>query len=126
MLAMRFGKQIARAAFVMLMLAQPGSAWARDIVLPSHSFFVDSTSSAGVSFTISGTVTSSDTLSIGVTGKVILNGADFSTNAAGIVVLAGNGSVPGDPAIDPTNPFDVGSLLLTISGAGSIPVFPST
>ena len=71
------------------------------------------------SFTYSGTLTGADTLSLIASGTPNLqsNGA-YAVNAAGVVVVAGNGAAVGQTSPNPDNGTAYGSLLLIISGSG--------
>ena len=99
-------------------VASPEQARAAVIVFPSP-LTVDSTSAVGTSFTYSGTLTGADTLSLIASGTPNLqsNGA-YAVNAAGVVVVAGNGAAVGQTSTNPDNGTAFGSLLLIISGSG--------
>ena len=99
-------------------VASPEQARAAVIVFPSP-LTVDSTSAVGTSFTYSGTLTGADTLSLIASGTPNLqsNGA-YAVNAAGVVVVAGNGAGVGQTSTNPDNGTAFGSLLLIISGSG--------
>ena len=99
-------------------VASPEQARAAVIVFPSP-LTVDSTSAVGTSFTYSGTLTGADTLSLIASGTPNLqsNGA-YAVNAAGVVVVAGNGTAVGQTSPNPDSGTAYGSLLLIISGSG--------
>jgi PEP-CTERM motif-containing protein len=112
------------AAFLLATLGLPWQANAAAVVVPSLT--IDSTSATGSSFTYSGTLTGSDTLSLIASGAPCLQSGAYCTNAAGVVVVAGTQPVGGF-SINPLDGNTYGSLLLSISGvAGSEQLFPTT
>lgn len=101
--------------------ATPRLADASTVLFPALT--VDSTSATGTSFTYSGTLTGSDTLSLTAIGSPCLqSGNTYCTNAAGVVVVAGTQPVGGSSMNGGTT---FGSLLLTISGVGTEQLFPT-
>lgn len=123
------GKLLWVAAFV------TGTSVAASISLPGGSLTVPGTGAGSVSFTYSGTLTQDDTLAFTQTGNPCLqpNGS-YCANGAGVLTVAGSlGAVPppvgsslpfsGPVGIIPAGTWTYGSLLLTISGVGTVQLF---
>ena len=107
-------------AFAASCLLTEASRANTQIMVPSN-FTVPATASAGESFTVNGRVVSGDTLSITVVGPAYLeSGPAYGTNAAGVVLVAGDdgpqpvGSAVSCATID-TIEFDCGALIVSIT-----------
>ncbi len=112
------------ALFAMVCVAAAGAGAKTRITVPAD-FTVPSISSAGASFTYTGTAVPGDTLSVTVKGPVCLeSGPAYGTNAAGVVLAAGvDGNQPVGSALACTTidsvEFDCGSLIVSISSGGT-------
>ena len=101
------------------------------ISLPGGSLSVSGTTSAGASFTYSGTLTQADTLAFTETGLSCLQSSGtYCTNGAGVVVVAGTTGIGGTSSFSGTfngtsSTWNFGALLLEISGVGTVQVFPA-
>jgi hypothetical protein len=97
------------------------------ISLPGGSLAVPVTSSAGASFTFSGTLTQNDTISFMQVGTPCLQPRPaYCTNGAGVVVGAGPVGTANFVAVSGggiTGTFSLGSVVMVISGVG-VEVFP--
>ncbi len=86
-------------------------------------------SSTGVTFTLTGSFTTTDTIDAVVSGTVDLNNGNYTANAAGIVVApptTNTGTHPGQTdanTTDPSVPF--AALLIGNSTLGFFPLFPA-
>ena len=112
-------------AFATSFLLTSGSLANTQINVPSN-FIVPATASAGESFTVHGRVVAGAILSINVVGPAYLeSGPAYGTNAAGVVLLAGNdvpqpvGSAVACATIDTTE-FDCGALVVSITSGDTI------
>jgi hypothetical protein len=104
------------------------------IFLPGGTLTIPATSTAGVSFTYSGTLTDADTLALVQTQNPCLQldpnaNPEYCVNGAGVVTTAGIGAgVGGDESFTGTfggvtGTWIYGALLIEISGEGTEPVF---
>lgn len=86
-----------------------------------------------MSFTYTGTLTQSDTIAFTQSGNPCLqaSGTAYCTNGAGVVTVAGTTPVGGSSTFVgpvgsiPAGTWTFGSLLMTISGVGTVQVFPT-
>jgi len=117
-----------RYCFV-LFVAAAAVCFGNPILFPSGTLDLPAISTSGVSFTYSGTLTASDTLAFTETGTSCLqSGPAYCTNGAGVVITAGTTGIGGDSTFSgtfngTTGIWDYGSLLLEISGAGTVQIF---
>ena len=92
---------------------------------------VTATSDTGVSFEYVGTLTQNDTLELTVSGDPCLQpGPKYCVNGAGVVTVAGTSPIGAAttfmaPFGGTDGTWDFGSLLMEISGAGTVQVFPA-
>jgi hypothetical protein len=92
---------------------------------------VPGTSASGTSFTVTGTLTQADTITFTESGAPCLQSASvYCTNGAGVLTTAGSLPVGSAGTFSgtfngTTGTFDFGALLLEISGAGAVQVFPA-
>ena len=107
-------------------------AMAQSIVLPA-SLSVPAANPAGASFTYNGTLTDAATLSLTQVGTPCLVGGNtYCTNGAGVIVTpAANRAVGGTYTFagtigGTTGNWTWGALLMSISGVGTVQVFPSS
>ncbi|HKA35910.1 MAG TPA: IPTL-CTERM sorting domain-containing protein [Thermoanaerobaculia bacterium] len=113
-------------------------AWARAaaIALPGGTLTIPGTSTTGTSFTYSGTLTQNDTIAFTQTGNPCLQtaGTGYCTNGAGVLTVAatvgvtpvgGSSSFSGPAGVIPAGTWTYGSLLMTVSGVGTVQVFPT-
>ncbi len=104
------------------------AAFAQSISLPG-ALSVQASNSAGTSFTYNGTLTQAATISLIVTGNACEQGGSvYCTNAAGVVTVAGSSGVGAATSFAGvvggySGTWNYGSLIMTISGAGSVQVF---
>jgi hypothetical protein len=122
----------------LLMLAALASqaAFAASVSLPGGSLAISGTSTAGASFVYSGTLTQNDTITFTQTGNPCLqttngycvNGAGVLTVAAtvGVTPVGGASSFSGPTGVIPAGTWTYGALLMTISGVGTVQVFPTS
>lgn len=111
--------------------AMVGSAAA--IALPGGTLTIDSTDAVGVSFIYSGTLSGSDTLALTESGNPCLQLAAspaYCVNGAGVVTTAGTSPVGGSSGFTgtfngTTANWTFGAILLEISGAGTVQIFPT-
>jgi hypothetical protein len=120
------------AVFCLTLILGAGShLFASPILLPGGSLTVSSLTGAGVSFTYTGTLTQNDTLALTQTGDPCLQSPpSYCTNGAGVVTVAGSSPVGAATTFSgtfggTTATWDFGSLLLEISGAGTVQIFPA-
>jgi hypothetical protein len=113
-----FSAAVAAVSLITMASVQPADAALVSFASP---LTVDSTTDVGASFTFSGTLTGTDTLSLNAIASPCLQPVStFCTNAAGVVVTAGSKPV-GDFLANGSTTF--GSLLLTIAGVGTEQIF---
>jgi hypothetical protein len=111
------------------------TALGASVSLPGGSLTVPGTSTTGASFVYSGTLTQNDTITFTQTGNPCLqttngycvNGAGVLTVAAtvGVTPVGGSSSFSGPSGIIPAGTWTYGALLMTISGVGTVQVFPT-
>jgi len=109
---------------------------AANVQLPGGSLTIPGTSTTGVSFTYTGTLTQNDTIAFTQAGNPCLQtgGTGYCTNGAGVLTVAatvgvtpvgGSSSFAGPSGVIPAGTWTYGSLLMSISGVGTIQVFPT-
>lgn len=117
--------------YLALISAASSNLFANPIQLPGGSLTVPSLSATGVSFTYTGTLTQNDTLALTQTGNPCLQSPpSYCVNGAGVVTVAGSSPVGGASTFTgtfggTTASWDFGSLLLEISGTGTVQIFPA-
>jgi hypothetical protein len=114
------------AAFLALLSC---GAFAQTAVITSP-LTVQATSTTGTSFTYSGTLTQASTLGISVSGAACEQGLAYCTNASGVLVVAGSSPVGATTSFTgtfgvTTGTWNYGALLMTISGVGTVQIFPA-
>jgi len=103
-------------------------AFAQSIVLPS-TLTVPAISSSGTAFTYSGTLTQAATIALTAAGAACEQaGSVYCTNASGVVTVAGSSAVGAATSFTGSvggfsGTFNYGSLIMTISGVGSVQLF---
>jgi hypothetical protein len=114
-----------------------GTSFAASIEFPDGALTVSGTSAGGASIVYAGTLTQNDTIAFAQTGNPCLQpGSGYCTNGAGVVTVAGTLGAPpfpvggsstfvGPTGIIPAGTWTYGALLMTISGAGTVQVFPA-
>lgn len=106
------------------------------VLLPGGTLTVPGTSTTGASFTFAGTLTQNDTIAFAQTGNPCLqtSGTGYCTNGAGVLTVAatvgvtpvgGSSTFTGPSGVIPAGTWTYGSLLMTISGVGTVQVFPT-
>ena len=132
-------RSLRRSVVALLIVACVGysaaSGEAQTIQLPGGVLTVSGTSSTGASFVYSGTLTHNDTIAFTQTGNPCLqvsngycvNGAGVLTVAAtvGFTPVGGSGSFSGPSGIIPAGTWTYGALLMSVSGVGTVQVFPT-
>lgn len=109
---------------------------AANIQLPGGTLTIPGTSTTGVSFTYAGTLTQNDTIGFTQSGNPCLQtaGTGYCTNGAGVLTVAatvgttpvgGSSSFAGPSGVIPAGTWTYGSLLMSISGVGTVQVFPT-
>jgi hypothetical protein len=104
---------------------------AASVQLPGGTLTIPATSTTGVSFTYTGTLTQNDTIAFTQAGNPCLQTALYCTNGAGVVTVAGSTPVGGSSTfagpvgVIPAGTWTFGSLLMSISGVGTVQVFPA-
>ncbi len=109
---------------------------AATVLLPGGTLTIPGTSTTGASFTFTGTLTQSDTIAFVQTGNPCLQtgGTGYCTNGAGVLTVAatvgvtpvgGFSTFAGPSGVIPAGTWTYGSLLMTISGVGTVQVFPT-
>jgi hypothetical protein len=108
---------------------------AANVQLPGGSLTIPGTSTTGASFTYTGTLTQSDTIAFTQTGNPCLQTTNgYCTNGAGVLTVAatvgvtpvgGSSSFVGPSGAIPAGTWTYGALLMSISGVGTIQVFPT-
>lgn len=123
---------IRTALFLLVAGALAGPSYAQTVILPGGSVTVSGTSATGVSFGFVGTLTQSDTIAFTQTGNPCLQSAGtYCTNGAGVVTVAGSTLVGGSSTfagpsgVIPAGTWTFGALLMSISGVGTVQVFPT-
>ena len=119
-------------AFCLALLSDAGARLsASQILLPGGSITVPGLSMTGVSFMFTGTLTQNDTLAFTQTGDPCLQSPpSYCTNGAGVVTVAGTSPVGAATTFSGTfggtmATWDFGALLMEISGAGAVQIFPA-
>ncbi|HSP54220.1 MAG TPA: hypothetical protein VLS25_01415, partial [Dehalococcoidia bacterium] len=123
-------KLLCAAAFV------GGTSLAAQIQIPGGSLTVPGTGSTGASFTYTGTLTQNDTIAFTETGNPCLQsgGTGYCVNGAGVLTVAatvgvtpvgGSSTFVGPSGVIPAGTWTYGALLMTISGVGTVQVFPT-
>lgn len=113
-----------------------GTSFAASVQLPGGGLTVPGTATTGVSFTYTGTLTQADTIGFTQTGNPCLQagGTAYCVNGAGVLtVAAAFGGTPvggattfsGPAGVIPAGTWTYGALLMTISGVGTVQVFPA-
>jgi len=116
--------------FLFFLAAASAPSFANVIQLPTGTLAVPSTST-GASFSYSGTLTQADFIDLIQTGDPCLqSGPEYCTNGGGVVTTAGTSPVGAATTFSGTfngtpGTWDFGSLLLEISGVGTVQVFPA-
>jgi hypothetical protein len=104
------------------------SVFAQSIVLPG-TLSVQATSSTGTGFTYNGTLTQAATINLTATGAACEQaGGVYCTNASGVLTVAGSSPVGAATSFSGsiggfTGSWNFGSLIMTISGVGSVQLF---
>lgn len=120
-----------------LMLFVTGTSFAMPISLPGGTLTIPGVSTTGTSFIYPGTLSQTDTITFEQTGNPCMQvQGGFCTNGAGVLIVAGTVGVSppvggsatftGPAGVIPAGTWTYGSLLMTISGVGTIQVFPTT
>lgn len=121
---------MASAKMLFAVLLAGAAAFAQSITLPGP-IGVQATNASGSSFTYSGTLTQAATIALNVSGTSCEQGGGvYCTNAAGVIVIAGSSGVGATttftgPVGGFSGTWNYGSLIMTISGVGSVQVFPA-
>ena len=113
-----------------------GASFAAAVALPGGALTVSGTSTTGASFVYSGTLTNADTIAFAQSGNPCLQtaGTGYCTNGAGVLTVAatvgstpvgGSSSFAGPSGVIPAGTWTYGALLMTISGVGTVQVFPT-
>ncbi len=116
----------ARTLFSLVFLST--GAFAQSIVLPS-TLTVQAISTTGTGFTYSGTLTQAATINLTAAGAACEQaGSVYCTNASGVLTVAGSSPVGAATSFTGsiggfTGTFNYGSLVMTISGVGSVQLF---
>ena len=108
------------------------AAQAANVNLPGSTLVVPGTSSTGISFSYSGTLTQADTIGFSQTGNPCLQpGNVYCVNGAGVLVVAGSSPVGGATSFAgpsgsiPAGSWTYGALLMQISGVGTVQIWPA-
>jgi hypothetical protein len=105
-------------------------AFAQSITVPSG-LSVQAISPTGTSFTYSGTLTQAATIALTETGAACEQaGPAYCTNGAGVLTVAGSSPVGAATSFAGSiggfsGTFNFGALIMTISGVGSVQLFPA-
>lgn len=113
-----------------------GTSLATQIPLPGGTLTIPGTNSTGVSFTYTGTLTQNDTIAFTESGNPCLqtSGSGYCVNGAGVLTVAatvgvtpvgGSSTFTGPSGVIPAGTWTYGALLMTISGVGTVQVFPT-
>lgn len=106
------------------------AAFGQSITLPG-ALTVQAINSTGTSFTYSGALTQAATIALIVSGAACEQGGSvYCTNASGVVTVAGSSAVGAATSFTGfvggySGTWNYGSLIMTISGVGSVQVFPA-
>ena len=98
---------------------------------PGNPITLSSLSASGTSFTYSGVLTGSVSLNLTASGQACLQAEGvYCTNPAGVVVVAGSSAVGQATSFSgtfggTTASWTYGSVLMSISGVGTVQVFPA-
>jgi hypothetical protein len=107
-------------------MASAGICLAAAINIPSLPRTINANAGGGFSFQYTGTLTASDTITVTISGTSCLQGGGaYCTNAAGVVVVAGSSGVGQATSANLGGIFNYGSVLMNISGAGTVQLFPA-
>ena len=113
-----------------------GTSFAANVQLPGGTLTIPALNASGISFTYTGTLTQADTIAFTQTGNPCLQaaGTGYCTNGAGVLTVAatfggtpvgGSSTFAGPSGIIPAGTWTYGSLLMQISGVGTVQVFPT-
>jgi len=109
-----------------------GTSFGANIQIPGGTLIIPGSSAVGASFTYAGTVTDTDTIAFTQTGNPCLQpAATYCTNGAGVLTVAGSqpvggsSSFSGPSGVIPAGTWTFGALLMSISGVGTVQVFPT-
>lgn len=112
-----------------------GICFAASVQFPGGTLVLSGTSTTGVSFTYPGTLTQTDTIALVQAGNPCLQigGTAYCVNGAGVLTVAGafgelvgsSSSFSGPSGAIPAGTWTYGSLLMTISGVGTVQIFPT-
>lgn len=125
-----------RNSALLVALLSGGTCLAASVQFPSSPLTVSGTSATGASFTYSGTLTQNDTIAFTQSGNPCLQsaGTGYCVNGAGVLTVAATvGSTPvggsstfaGPSGVIPAGTWTYGALLMTVSGVGTVQVFPT-
>jgi hypothetical protein len=97
---------------------------------PGNPITLGSLSASGSSFAYSGVLTGSVTLNLTASGQTCLQSGIYCTNPAGVVVVAGTSAIGQATSFSgtfggTTGTWNYGSLLMSISGVGTVQLFPA-
>jgi hypothetical protein len=93
---------------------------------PGAPIALSALNSAGSSFTYNGVLNGNTLLAVNVSSTVCLQEGAYCTNGAGVVTVAGSSSIGQATSFtDGRGTFNYGSLLMTISGVGTVQLFPA-
>ena len=123
--------------FIWLAAFITGTSFAASVQLPGGTLTVPGTSATGASFTYSGTLTQADTIALVQAGNPCLQtaGTGYCVNGAGVLTVAatagptpvgGSSSFSGPSGVIPAGTWTYGALLMTISGVGTVQLFPTS
>ena len=118
----------AKMLFAVVLLSS--AAFAQSVNLPGP-ISVQALSSSGSSFSYSGTLTQAATIALTAGGASCEQaGGVYCTNASGVVVIAGSSAVGAATSFTGivggfSGTWNYGALIMTISGVGSVQVFPA-
>jgi len=105
-------------------------SYAQTVPFAGNPIVVDSLSTTGTSFVLPGVLTGNSTVSLSVSGTPCLQNSAYCTNAAGVVLVPGTLGVGQSFSFTGVlggvnNTWTVGALLMTISGVGTVQIFPT-
>jgi len=118
----------ARTLFAFSLLS--AGAFAQSISLPG-ALTLQAVSSTGTSFTYNGTLTQAATIALIVSGAACeQSGGVYCTNGSGVVTVAGSSAVGAATSFAGSvggfsGTWNYGALIMSISGVGSVQVFPA-
>lgn len=108
------------------------TCFAASVQIPGGTLTVPGLSTTGASFVFTGTLTQNDTIAFALSGNPCLQSeSTYCTNGAGVLTVAGSTAVGGSSGftgpsgVIPAGSWTYGSLLMTISGVGTVQVFPT-